>query len=155
LTQSVLSSDPSHVPCPAVTFSNIRLSNDVHGRDWSWKSLILGEKETGTDRNIVVLISSVTYSVICVINCSDCVPYKLPCPSKYWRHWYTSSVISRMLEQIVTIKKRIRPVKECNIDLRSSGILRSVDSQSLLTEVSTAYRSHLQGSNIFLDCLTL
>ena len=52
------------VPC-----SNIRLSKDVHGGDWSWKSLILGEKETDrqTDRNIVVLISSANCSVIYVM----------------------------------------------------------------------------------------
>ena len=64
-----------------------------------------------------------------------------------------------MLEQNDTIKKKcIRSVKEYNIGLRSSGILvlRSVVSQSLLANVSTAYTGlFISPSGISeIDCAT-
>lgn len=123
----------------------------MHGGGWSWKSLILGWKETEIERNIVVLISSLKCSVICVIKHSDCGPYK-----PY--HAHQNSDVTGVRHQLypgcwnrlIRLKKEcILPVKEYNIDLRSSEILRGVDSQSLLTDVSTACGSHLPGSDIF------
>lgn len=114
------------VPC-----SNIRLSKDVHGGDWSWKSLILGEKETDRQKYCRFDIFRKLFCNLCYETEVTVGHKALPCPSKFWRHWYTSLAISRILEQIDTVKKMYsvgqrvqhRSSILCNINQRWFAVL--------------------------------
>lgn len=140
-----------HVPCPVVTFPKIRLSNDVLGGDWSWKSDILGEKERDK---------------YCSLDFFRRLFCNLCCKTKVTvGHAHQNSDVTGIRHQLYTgcWKRLTRFRKKKNmasqrIQHRSSNFWNI--SQRWLAVLSyrgfeTVYRFHLQGYNFFLDYLTL
>jgi hypothetical protein len=146
LTQSILPSDRSHIPCPAVMISKIRLSSDVHGGDWSCKSHILRERERQTDRqrdcSLIFFLSS---SVICVKTETTVSRIKSTVSIKTLTSWRTSSTIPWILKQTDTVLKIYSVSQTAQ---HRSSLFWDITQRCLVgsyRRFGTAYRSRLKG----------